>query len=146
MSPTDPRRTALVGGAERLRRVLDQGQAVAVGQLAERRQIDRLAEQVHDHDRPRAVGDRRLDRIRVEVERVGSDVGEHRAWRRARAIASAVAKNVYGVVTTSSPGPTPTRLQGQQQGVGAVGHAHGVGGAELSRHLLFERRAPAGRG
>ena len=132
-----PGRPALVGGAERLRRVLDQRQAVAVGQLAERRQVDRLAEQVHDHDRSSAIGDRRLDGVRVEVERVGSDVDEHRdcadpgdglSRREER-----VRRGDHLVA-----GAHPNRFQCQQQRVGAVGDAHRVGGAELRRHLLLE--------
>jgi len=54
---------------------------------------------VDRHDSPRPLGDRGLGR--------GSMSAKTGAAPR-RAIASAVAKKVYAVVTTSSPGPMPS--------------------------------------
>jgi hypothetical protein len=74
--PADAR--AAVGRAERLARILDQREAVRRGDLAQRFELARVAEDVDGDDRARARRDGRLDRGRVEVERVGIDVGEHR--------------------------------------------------------------------
>ena len=53
-------------------------------------------------------------------------------------IASAVAKNVFGCVMTSSPGPMPMRHQRQPDRVGAVAHADGVRRSVKRRELLLE--------
>ena len=42
--------------------------------------------------------------------------------------------------TTSSPGPTPMRLQREAERVGAVGHADDVAHAEVVGELALERR------
>ena len=56
-------------------------------------------------------------------------------------IASPVAMKVLATVTTSSPGADPVGAQRQDQRVGAVGDAAGVGGAAEGRELLLEQRA-----
>ncbi len=69
---------ALVLGAERLARVLDQDEAVLLGERAERVELARVAEDVDGDDPLRPRRDRRLDRGRIEVHRPLVDVGEHR--------------------------------------------------------------------
>ena len=71
-------RAALVLGAERLGRVLDQRQAVPFADRAQLVELARVAEHVDGHDRLRPRGDRRVDRGRVEVQRRRVDVREHR--------------------------------------------------------------------
>ena len=56
-------------------------------------------------------------------------------------MASPVAMKVLATVTTSSPGPDAVGPQGEVEGVGAVGHRAGVGGAAEGRELLLEQRA-----
>ena len=52
-----------------------------------------------------------------------------------RAMAPAVAKKVYGVVITSSPGPMSLGHQADQQGVAAGGNGDGVGAAAVRGQL-----------
>ena len=53
-------------------------------------------------------------------------------------IASAVAKNVFGCVMTSSPGPMPSAMKREPDRVGAVAGADGVLHAVKRRQLLLE--------
>ena len=92
---------------------------------------------MHDQDRSRAVGDRGLDRRRIEIERIGPDIGEHRGGAHARDRLGGrkeCVRSGYDLVA----GTHTDRLEGQQQRVGAVGDADSVGGAELDGHLLLE--------
>ena len=79
-----------------------------------------------------------LDLGRIEVERRRVDVGEDRASRRARAIASAVAKNVNAGQITSSPGPIPSASSDEHERVGAVGDADRLLDAEVLGGLALE--------
>ena len=54
-----------------------------------------------------------------------------------RAMAPAVAKNVYGVVITSSPGADALGHQAHQQGVAAGGDRDGMRAAAVGRQLRF---------
>ena len=53
-------------------------------------------------------------------------------------IASVVAMNVCGTVTTMSPGCTPSRRQRESHCVGAAGDSHAVFGVAKRREFLFE--------
>ena len=53
-------------------------------------------------------------------------------------MASAVAKNVFGCVITSSPGPIPSAIRRQPDGVGPVAHADRVLRAVILGQLRLE--------
>jgi hypothetical protein len=63
---------------ERLARVLDDRQAMAPGQRLEGRHLGGVAEDVNRQQRPRAPAHRGRGGGRLEVQRDGVDVGEHR--------------------------------------------------------------------
>ncbi len=65
-------------GAQRVRGVLDERDAAGPGQRAERVEVARLPRVVHRHHRPGARGDPALHLGRIQVERVGPHVREHR--------------------------------------------------------------------
>ena len=67
---------AAVLAADGLAGVLDDREAVLLGDRAERVHVARVAEHVHGQDGARARRDGRLDGRRVEHERLGIDVGE----------------------------------------------------------------------
>ena len=71
-------RATAVLGAERLAGVLDDGQPVSDGELAERLELTRVAEDVDEDERLRSGRDCGGDRRRVEVQRARIDVGEDR--------------------------------------------------------------------
>src|SRR5258707_506404 len=73
-----PGPTAGVAGADRLRGVLDDREAVRAGDLVDRVHVGRLAVEVDRDHGPRAGRDRVLEPGRVEVERLGLDVDEDR--------------------------------------------------------------------
>ena len=56
-----------------------------------------------------------------------------------RATTPADAKNEYGLVMTSSPGPMPSAMRATQQGVGTRRHANRVGDADRIGQLTLER-------
>src|SRR5439155_16963659 len=68
----------VVLGTERLGRVLDEHEPVPVRDRAHLVELARTAEHVDGDDSPRPVGDRRLDRCRVHVQRLRVDVREYR--------------------------------------------------------------------
>ena len=68
----------LVPGAVRLCRILDEHQVVPARQCRNRVEIGRLTIQVDGHDRPRARGDCRRGRRRIDVVRLGVGVDEDR--------------------------------------------------------------------
>ena len=70
---------------------------------------------------------------------VGVAVDEHRASRRPRTTASAVAMNVLAGRITSSPAADAGGPQRELEGVGAVGHADAVGHAAERGELRLER-------
>jgi hypothetical protein len=133
-----PDRAAVATGAVRLRRVLDQREAVPVGDLAERRQVGGLAAQVDGDDGPGALGDRRVDRGRVDVERCGIDVGEHRPGARAGNRLGGGIERV-GRADHLVAGADHQPLEGQDQRVGAVRDRDRLGRAEGGGDLLLER-------
>ena len=71
-------RPPFVARPQSLARVLDERQAVLVADRAQLVELAWVAEDVDRDDRLRALGDRRLDGRRIEVERVRIDVGEDR--------------------------------------------------------------------
>ena len=71
-------RLALVLRTERLAAVLDHRDAVLLAEWEQLVVLRRVAEDVDGDDRLRPRRDRGLDRGRIEVERVGVDVGEDR--------------------------------------------------------------------
>ena len=77
------------------------------------------------------------DSIRVEIERVGSDVDKYRDGPHPGDGLSRREERVRSGDHLVA-GAHADRFQCQQQGVGTVGHTHSVGGAELGGHLLFE--------
>ena len=77
--PDRPERPAAEGGADPVRRVLDQAEPAGTGEPAEPVHVARDATVVHGDDRPGALGQGCLDRVGVDVQRVGRDVDEDRA-------------------------------------------------------------------
>ena len=130
-------RVAVIAGADRLRRVLDDRDAARLRRLDDRRHVGRLAEQVHRHDRlgPRRDGrDRRVD---VDVERVGIDVDQHR--RRADAHdAAGGGEERIGRRDDLVAGADVERHQRREQRVGARRQADRVRHAEVRAQLALE--------
>ena len=107
--------------------------------------VARPAGEVHRHHRPRARRDRRLDVRRVDVQRLGVDVGEP---RRGAGVEDRVHRCRPGerardhLVARADPGD-PER---QVQRVGARGRGDGVRRAGVLREALLELGDPrAGR-
>src|SRR6266550_836967 len=71
-------RPPLVLGTQSLRSVLDQRQPVPLADRADLVELARVPEHVDRDDRLRPLGDRSLDRCRVEIQRPPVDVREHR--------------------------------------------------------------------
>ena len=73
---------AAIGRAVALRAILDEAQPVPAGEILERRQIGRLAIEMHREDRGgpagRRVAQRRRQRGGVHREAAGRDVDQHR--------------------------------------------------------------------
>jgi hypothetical protein len=69
-------RPAVVGRADRVRRVADHHRVDPLGDLAQRVVLGRVAGVVDRADRPGLLGDQRLDRGRVDVRGLVLDVGE----------------------------------------------------------------------
>ena len=76
------RATAAEGRPVGLAGVLDDDQAVAVGDRLDHVHVGHEAEQVDRADRPGSRRDRRLDPLRVDQVRVGLDVDEDRRGAR----------------------------------------------------------------
>jgi hypothetical protein len=93
-----------VRGRNRLRGVLDNVQAVTPRDVHDGIHLRHLAEQVYRHDRPRAFGHRAFDQVRVDVVRPWVNIEQDRLGPDGE-MQPTVAKNVNGVVMTSSPGP-----------------------------------------
>ncbi len=129
--------TAVVGRAPRLAGVLDHGEAVRLGDLAYGVGVGGEAEEVDRHDRFGARRDRRLDRVGVDAERVGTDVDEHglgsglsdRLGRR-------VEGERYGDDLVA--GADAQRAERDREAVGAVGDADGTGGPHIRGGLFLE--------
>ena len=95
-----------VGGADAVRGVLEQPQAVTLGGGAEPAQVAGRAGEMDRQDPHRRRPHRRRRRRRVDLQGVGIDVGEHRPGP-ASSIMLTDAAQVSEVVTTSSPGLRP---------------------------------------
>ena len=125
---------AMPGGAERLRRVLDDRQ-VELSELRDRR---RATEEMDGHDRARALGHAPRDVVRVEVQRRRVDVGEHgcRAATRDR-----LRGRVEGERRADHlvPRPDPERVEDEDERVGAVRDADRPPHAEVVGRFLLER-------
>ncbi len=126
----DARRDA--GCAERLRGVLDhrQAEAAEVGRGA--------AEEMHRHDRLRALGDPALDVGGVEVERHRVDLREDRGGATARdRLGGRVERERRADHLVA--GADPHRIEDEHERVGAVCAADGVERAEQRSRLALER-------
>ena len=133
-----PDRPAVAAGAVRLGGILDQGQPVPIGDLAQRGQVGRLAAEVHGDDRPGPLGHGRVHRGGVEVERGRVDVGEHRAGAGAGDRLGRRVERVGGA-DDLVPRADQEALERQDQCVGAVGDGDGLPGTHRVGHLLLER-------
>ena len=69
--------TSLVAAEDRLAGVFVDHQSVARGDFVDGVHIADEAAEVHDEDRPGAIGDARLDGLGAHVDRTGRGVGEH---------------------------------------------------------------------
>ncbi len=126
-----------VARAERLRRVLDDGEVAASGDLQQGVHLRALAEQVHRQQGPGLGRQRRLHPLGIEVEGLGVDVGE------ARARADLVGAGGGGEERERAGQHLVARAdlqrsEGQDQGVGARGAADRGAGAGVSGDFLFE--------
>src|SRR5262249_33958433 len=75
-------RAALRARARGLAGILDDGEAVSASQLEDGIEVERVAEEVHGEDGPRARGEAFLDAAYLEVVGLGIYVTEHRARAR----------------------------------------------------------------
>ena len=69
---------APVAGGQRVRGILHDGQAVPPRQLSNRVQVDWVPGEMDRDEAARARGDAPFDLQRIDVERVGLDIGEDR--------------------------------------------------------------------
>ena len=122
------------GRAERLRRILEHGDA----ELDQRPDVHEPPEQMHRDDRPRPVGHLRGRVLDVEVERDGVDVGEDR--RRAPAH-DRLGRRVEGEGGADHlvVRPDAERLEGEHERIGAVRDTDRPLHAEIGGSLLLER-------
>ena len=118
--------------------VLDHGQPVPAGDVADPVHRGGMAVEVHRHDRRGARGDRRLDGGRVEAEVVGLDVGEDRAGagerHRVRRGGEAERRDDDLVAR-----PDAEREQRELQGAGARVHRHARAVLDVLGELGLER-------
>jgi hypothetical protein len=77
-SPNVPTGFATVGRAERVRAVLNHRQVVLPGEAHDRIHVARQSVEVRRHDGPRVRRDGAGQRVRIQRERVGIDVGKNR--------------------------------------------------------------------
>jgi len=123
-----------VGRAERLRRVLDDGNA----QLHELRQRGRPAEEVNREDRLRALGDPGGDILGLEVHRRRVDIRED---GRRSAPGDCLCRRVERERRTDHlvPSADSERVEHEHERIGTVGHADRVADAEIVGRLALER-------
>ena len=74
---------------------------------------------------------------RIDIQSARIDIDEDRL-RATRLIASAVAKNVNGVVITSSPRPTPSARRSEHQRIASRVARDGVLDVQEAGHFVFE--------
>ena len=135
---------AAIGGAERLRRVVEHFDAVRGGDRRNGIVIGRQAEQIdRDHGfRLQAEALRRRDRAlkacRIEIEGVGGDVGHHRRRANERHHFGGGAKRECRTDHRIARPDLP-RHQHQQQRIGAARTADDVLGAAEGREIGLER-------
>src|ERR1700712_4633806 len=124
-------------GADRAGGVLDDRQAVTVGEQGEGVHVGGQADLVHRHDRFGATGDRPLGGGRVEVAGGGIDVGEDRG---PAALPDRVGGGDEGergddhLVAGADPGDVERELQGGR----AVGRRDRLGGAHTGGEGALE--------
>ena len=121
------------GRTERLCRVFDDRYA-ELCELDERR---RPPEQMHRHERARAIGDLRCDVLGIDVERDRVDVREH---RRRAALGDRLGGRVERERRTDHfvAGPDLERIQSEHEGVRAVCDADRRLDAEIGRRFVLE--------
>ena len=131
------RPAALPGGAVGLGRVLDDLEAVGLGNGADFVHGRALAVEVHRHDGLGAGGDGGLDAVGVDV--VGGQVGFHKD-RRGPRVADGQRRGNKGVGGHDDlvPRPDAERLEDQHQGVQPVAAAHAVVHAAVGGKRLFK--------
>src|SRR5690606_32810756 len=128
---------AAVPGAERLRAVLDDLQAMTLGYGEDRVHLRGSAVEVHREDRLRARRDRGLDQARVDVEGALVDVDEDRRG-------ADVAYRLGGGEEAEGGGDDLVAWadaegsEGDDEGVGAAVDADGVLDAEVGGGFAFE--------
>ena len=128
---------ALVSRPVRLRRVFDHHQVVPARQSGDRVEIGGLAVQVNGDNGPRSRRNRRRDRCRVEVVRLGTGIDEHGPRTRGQDSQDGGDKRVRDrddFVARSDI----VRPQGELDGVEAAGDADGMPGADVRGVLGLE--------
>ena len=108
------------------------------GDLLDRVHLGGLAVEMDRDDRPGSRCDRRLDLRRGRCCRCRARCRRRPAWHRSARSQPAVAKKVYGVVITSSPGPMSRAISGSKRRVGARRTADTACGAAVVGHLGLE--------
>ncbi len=124
-------------GAEALRRILDDGQAVPLGDGIDRVHVRALAVKAHRKNGSRARRDRRFDLRRVDVEGVLLDVDEDRLAAEQGDHFGRSGKR-EGRGDHFIAGPKLERHQADQQRLGAAGHGDAVPRADASGKTLLE--------
>ena len=130
-------RPSVVVATDRLAGVLDDGQPVTVGDVNQRRQLGRVAEDVDDLDGLGARRDRGLDRGRVHIERLGIDLDEHRrrAGEQNRVGRRHKRERWHDDLV---PRTQAQRVETRVQAGGAAGAGHGVGDSRAFGPVMLE--------
>ena len=131
-------------GADALGVVLDDLELVLVGNLLDGRHVGALAVEVDRDDGLGLGGDGRLDLAPGQMHLVSGQQSTKTAVAPAIQIASAVAKNVFGCVMTSSPGPMPRAMRASQMASVPLPRPTAIFGAVIGGQLgleLLEHRA-----
>ena len=129
---------------DRVRRVLNHPQPVAVAQLSEPVHVDRAPREVDRHDRPRAWRDCGLGGVQVDQPGSGNGIDEHRGGS---SVLDRVRRRDEGHRGDQNlvPGPDAEHLQGEDQRCGARGQAPALGHAEvIGEHPLEALHLGAG--
>ena len=125
--PCDPTGRPLPAGADRVRRVLDHGDAVAVAERVDRVEVDREAGEVDGHHSAGPRGDQRL-RV-AEVDQAGLGVGVHEHGARAGVLDDVGARHEgHAGDQDLVAGSDSQQPQGDRQPGGARGQAADVRG------------------
>ena len=135
-----PRAAAADRSTVRLRRVLEHGDAASGRDGVDRGHVRRMPVEVHGQDHLGLGGDRGLELRGVHGEGLRIDVDEHRP-RAVQQDRLAGGDEGVGDGDHLVLGADPVGLQGQGEGVGAVGHPDRVGGPAPGRELGLEQAA-----